>query len=135
MGTKDRHWHASLSVQQYRRQDAENPDVGWGGRTPVFAGNPHPIGRGLIGGIGGQIKNGDDDRTELGYFYYGPGEDLKSGLDEVEVGIGDERGIEAFYSLAVAPRLRVRADLDWIDPATRNSEDTIIGAARTQIRF
>lgn len=138
--TKDGYWYASMSMQQYLRQDPANPEVGWGvfGQVSVSDGNPNPINWSLIGGIGGRgglVGNRDDDTWGVGYFYYGLSEDLKSGLDEVGLGLDDEQGLEAFYNLAVTPWLRVTADVQWIDPATPNADDAVIAALRTQIRF
>ena len=62
-------------------------------------------------------------------------DDLKDGLDELGLGLEDEHGVEAFYNLALAPWLRVTADVQWIDPATPGSENAVIGALRTQIKF
>lgn len=38
-------------------------------------------------------------------------------------------------NFAVAPWLRLTADLQWIDPATPDPQDALIGAIRTQIKF
>jgi hypothetical protein len=71
----------------------------------------------------------------IGYFHYGFRNDLKDGLEELDTGLNDESGIEAFYNLALAPWMRVSADLQWIDPATPDRENAVIGAVRTQIKF
>jgi porin len=138
--TKEGYWYASMSMQQYLGQDPVNPEVGWGvfGQVSVSDGNPNPIAWSVIAGIGGRggpFKGRDDDAWGVGYFHYGLSEDLKSGLDEVRLGLDDEQGIEAFYNLAVTPWLRVTADVQWIDPATPNAEDAFIAALRTQISF
>jgi porin len=138
--TKDGYWYASMSMQQYLRQDPANPEVGWGvfGQVSVSDGNPNPINWSVIAGIGGRgglIRDRDDDTWGVGYFYYGLSEDLKSGLDEVGMGLDDEQGLEAFYNLAVTPWMRVTAGVQWIDPATPDADDAIIAALRTQIRF
>lgn len=51
------------------------------------------------------------------------------------MGLDDVSGIEAHYNLALAPWLRVSANVQWIDPATPGSENTVIGALRTQTKF
>ncbi len=60
---------------------------------------------------------------------------MKDGLAELGVGLNDESGLEAFYNLALAPWLRVSADLQWIDTGTPDKENAVIGALRTQIKF
>ena len=85
------------------------------------------------GGTGGFYS--ELDRWGIAYFHYEMSSDLKDGLDELGLGLEDESGIEAFYNLALVSWLRVSADLQWIDPATPGSEDALIGALRTQIKF
>ena len=53
---------------------------------------------------------------------------MKDGLAELGVGLNDESGLEAFYNLALAPWLRVSADLQWIDTGTPDKENAVIGA-------
>ena len=136
---KDGYWYGSISAQQYLWQDADNPGVGWGvfGQLALSDGNPNPFSWSVLAGIGGTggLPGRDLDRWGIGYFHYGFSTDLKQGLEELNIGINDESGIEAFYNLALAPWLRVSADLQWIDPATPDKENAVIGALRTQIKF
>lgn len=137
---KEGYWYASVSAQQYLWQDPENPAVGWGlfGQASLSDGNPNPFSWSVYGGIGGTgvpLEGRDLDRWGIAYFHYGFSEELKDGLDELGLGLEDESGIEAYYNLALAPWLRVSANVQWIDPATPGSENSVIGALRTQIKF
>ena len=136
---KDGYWYASVSAQQYLWQDAENPAVGWGvfAQAAISDGNPNPFAWSLFGGIGGTggITGRDLDRWGIGYFHHSFSDELKDGLAELGVGLNDESGLEAFYNLALAPWLRVSADLQWIDTGTPDKENAVIGALRTQIKF
>jgi porin len=136
---KDGYWYASVNAQQYLWQDADNPAVGWGlfAQAAISDGNPNPFSWSVFGGIGGTggIPGRDLDRWGIGYFHHRLSNDLKDGLEELKIRLNDESGLEAFYNLALAPWLRVSADLQWIDPATPDKENAVIGALRTQIKF
>jgi porin len=136
---KDGYWYGSVSAQQYLWQDPDNPAVGWGlfGQAAISDGNPNPFSWSVFGGIGGTggIPGRDLDRWGIGFFHYGFSDELKDGLAALNIGLDNESGVEAFYNLALAPWLRVSADLQWIDPATPDKENAVIGALRTQIKF
>jgi porin len=138
--TKDGYLYGSVSLQQYLWQDATNLAVGWGvfGQASISDGNPNPLYWTVMGGVGGTgvaWLDRDLDSWGVGYFYYGLSDHLKTGLDAIGLGIQNEQAIEAYYNLAVAPWLRVTADLQWIDPATPGRDDAVLAALRTQIKF
>jgi porin len=135
---KDNYLFGSLAAQQYLWQNPDNPEVGWGlfGLISISDGNPNPIAWSALAGIGGTGGfYSEIDRWGIAYFHYEMSSELKDGLVDIGVGLEDESGIEAYYNLALAPWLRVSADLQWIDPATPGSENALIGALRTQIKF
>jgi porin len=135
---KDGYLFGSIAAQQYLWQDPDNPQVGWGvfGLFGLSDGNPNPIAWSALAGLGGTGGfYSEFDRWGIAYFHYEMSGDLKDGLEEVGLGLEDESGIEAYYNLALAPWLRVSADVQWIDPATPSSENAVIGALRTQIKF
>jgi porin len=135
---KDGYLFGSIAAQQYLWQDPDNPQVGWGvfWQFGLSDGNPNPIAWSALAGLGGTGGFYSElDRWGIAYFHYEMSGDLKDGLDEVGLGLEDESGIEAYYNLALAPWLLVSADVQWIDPATPGSENAVIGALRTQIKF
>ena len=135
---KENYLYGSISAQQYLWQSPDNPQVGWGvyGQFGLSDGNPNPIAWSALAGVGGTGGFYSDlDRWGIAYFHYEMSSELKDGLVAIGVGLEDESGIEAYYNLALAPWLRVSADLQWINPATPGREDAVLGAIRTQIRF
>jgi porin len=57
------------------------------------------------------------------------------GLNTLDPGTyRNERGLEAYYNLAVTPWLRVSGDIQWLQPFS-SRENAVVAAVRTQIRF
>ena len=75
------------------------------------------------------------DKWGVAYFYYGISPDLINGLSSLGINRRDERGVEAFYNLAVTPWLRLTADLQWIIPFNATKEDILAAGLRLQTRF
>ena len=53
------------------------------------------------------IASRRDDTFGISYFHYGFSDDLKDSLDVLNYTLDDERGIEAFYNIAVTPWLNI----------------------------
>ena len=75
------------------------------------------------------------DKWGIGYFRYGLSDDLKDGLDELDIEIQDEQGIEAFYNFFVTPWFQVTGDIQWIDPFRTGASDELIGILRVRTVF
>jgi porin len=138
--TKEGYWYASVSAQQYLWQTEANPAVGWGvfGQLSFSDGNPNPLAWSAIAGVGGTggfFEGRDRDKWGIAYFHYGLSDDLKDGLEALNIELGDERGVEAYYNVAVAPWWRVTADVQWIDSATARRENALVASIRNQIKF
>jgi Carbohydrate-selective porin, OprB family len=58
-----------------------------------------------------------------------------AGDTALEVNRRSERGVEAFYNLAITPWLRLSADLQVIDPWNPTKSRATYGALRLQIKF
>jgi hypothetical protein len=56
------------------------------------------------------------DYFGVGYFFYNFSNELQDAVARLG-DFDDEQGIEAFYTLAVTPWLRLTADLQWVNPA------------------
>lgn len=136
---KQGYWYFSTSMQQYLFQDPENPAVGWGlfADAGISDGNPNPVAWHFLGGIGGTgtLPGRPLDRWGVGYFMYGFSEDLKRNLDVLGIGLDDEKGLEAYYNLAITPWLRVTADVQWIDTGRPERDDAVIAGLRSQTKF
>jgi porin len=137
--TKQGYYYGSLSFQQYLAVDPSNPKAGWG----VFAdvglsdGNPNAIRWHLIAGVGGTpLWPGRElDRWGVAYFQYGFSPDMQRNLNLAGFPLRDEKGVEAYYNLALTPWLRVSANIQWIAPHRGDRPDATIASLRTQVRF
>jgi porin len=137
--TKDGYWFLSASMQQNLFQSPGNPSQGWGifAQANLSDGNPNPIEWGALVGLGGTsfVPGRESDRWGVGYFHYGLSSELLDGLKALNIELRDERGLEAFYNLAITPWFRVTADVQWINPFRPDRDDAVIAALRTQTKF
>lgn len=133
----DGYWFASYSFQQYLVEDQSNPGRGWGlfGQVAVSDGNPNPFGWSGFIGLGGTGLSVErpDDRFGIAYFYQGFSENLKQSLEELNVDLKDESGIEAYYNMAVTPWLNVTADGQMIWPGDGDQTAYFLGL-RAQLK-
>ena len=136
---KKGYWYLAGSFQQYLYEDSARPGNGWGlfGYLSVADGNPNPIKWSGFVGLGGNspLAGRELDKWGVAYFYYGISPDLINGLSSLGINRRDERGVEAFYNLAVTPWLRLTADLQWIIPFNATKEDILAAGLRLQTRF
>lgn len=137
VGTIDGYWFASYSFQQYLVEDSSNPKRGWGlfGQVAISDGNPNPFGWSGFIGLGGTglFAERPDDDLGIAYFHQGFSEDLKQSLDEVNVELKDESGIEAYYNMAVTPWLNLTADGQVIWPGDGDETAYFLGL-RAQLK-
>lgn len=138
LGSVDGYWFASYSFQQYLFQDPDSPEQGWGlfGQFAISDGNPNPFGWSGLIGLGGTslFEERPNDRFGIAYFYQGFSEDLKQSLDELNVALKDESGIEAYYNVAVTPWLNVTADGQVIWPGDGDETAFFLGL-RAQLKI
>ncbi len=138
LGTQSDYWFFSYAFQQFLFQDEADPSRGWGifGQYGVSDGNPNPIEWSCLIGIGGNspLPGRSHDRFGIGYFRYSLSNDLVEGLRPV-IHMEDEQGIEAYYSYAVAPWLKITGDLQVIDPAFSDNDRSVFFGLRTQVKF
>lgn len=137
--TKEGYWYGSASAQQFLFQSATNPAVGWGlfGQVSISDGNPNPIRWSAIAGVGGAsfVAGRDLDRWGVAYFHYGLSDELVDGLSRLKIDLRDEKGLEAFYNLAVTPWFRVTPNVQLIRPFRPDRDDAVVMAIRTQTKF
>ncbi len=118
-----------------------NPSQGWGVflKGAISDGNPNYVQNSIIAGIGGTglFPNRERDSFGLGYFYYDLSDDLQDSLNDIAgpVSVGDEQGIEAYYSYAVTPWFYLTADLQYIQPPRSTTENAFIAGIRAKIQF
>lgn len=136
---KSNRWYAAYSFQQYLQQNPDNPREGWGvfGEVGISDANPNVIAWHAIAGIGGTsfVPGRSDDRFGIAYFRYGLSDKLRDGLEDFGIDLQDESGVEAYYNAALTPWFRLSADIQVIDPVSRNDMAVFVGVRGQLIVF
>jgi porin len=131
-------WSLTYTADQYIRENPGPPHTGWRlyWQAGVADASTNPIGWYFNVGIGGNSPFGARtlDRFGIGWAYTGFGDDFKALFDPL-VRIEDEQSVEAFYNLALAPWLRLTADLQVIWPFRARVETAIVPGARLELVF
>jgi len=105
-------------------------------RAAIADGNPNVIEASVIAGVAGHgmLRSRPHDSFSAGAFYY----KFSSVLQDTLVPLAefnDERGVEAWYSLAVAPWMKLTADAQIVSPARGRQPTSLILAVRGNIAF
>jgi porin len=105
-------------------------------KAAIADGNPNPIRGSFVGGIAGHaiVTGRPLDYFGVGYFFYNFSNELQDAVARLG-DFDDEQGIEAYYTLAVTPWLRLTADLQWVDPATGGNKSMWVGGLRARLAF
>jgi porin len=105
-------------------------------RGAIADGNPNVLEQSAIAGIAGHgmIPARPRDSFAIGAFYYKFSNVLQDTLSPV-ARFKDERGIEAWYSLAVAPWLKLTTDAQVISPARGKQPTFLLLAVRGNLAF
>jgi len=131
-------WYAAYSVQQYLWQDAASPERGWGffGQVAVSDGNPTFLDWSVLFGLAGSspIPGREHDRFGIGLFRYSLSDALVKAVRPV-LRLRDEQGIEAFYSFAVNPRMRLNLNVQHVRPTTAAARDATMWTVSTNVSF
>lgn len=137
-GTKSNSYNLAFAVSHLMIASPDKPGKGFGvyAKGAIADGNPNVIQRSLVGGFSGHqiVPSRPNDSFGIGYFYYNFSDALQDAI-EPNVQFEDEQGVELFYNLAVAPWLRISADVQWIDPATGANDTLWVGGLRAQVIF
>ncbi len=138
LGSRSGYWFFSYAFTQFLFQDAQDPSMGWGvfGQIGVSDGNPNPVNWSTYLGVGGNspIPSRRHDRFGVAYFRYSLSNDLVDGLRPA-VRLGDEQGIEAFYSFALTRWLLITGNAQLVNPAVADNDTAVFLGLRTQIKF
>jgi porin len=131
-------WNVAFQFTHNLQESAEQADANWGFyfKAAVADGNPNYVKASVIAGIGGRALffGRPQDSFGLGAFYYDLSDELQNSLDPL-ADFGDEAAIETFYSWSVTPWLHVGGDVQYVDPARRGEDASLIVAVRANIRF
>ncbi|TWI04658.1 porin [Luteimonas cucumeris] len=129
---------ARYQFQQFIWQDPDDPSRGVGvfGQLSYVDDNPLPGNWSMSLGITGdpRIASRPADRFGVAYFRTSMSEVLRDGVAPI-VNLGDEQGIEAFYSFAIGNNLVLTADAQVIDPADRSRSTAAFLGARARVTF
>ncbi len=137
-GTETNSWAVFYAFDQYLVTDHCDPKRGWGvfGNAGISDGNPNPIHWFVSAGVGGNspVSGRGADTFGVGYFYNGLSGDFKA-LVRPLVHLQDEHGAEVFYNIAVTPWCYLTADVQFVNPAVKAFDTSIIAGLRLKIVF
>jgi len=135
--TKQGYYYGSYSFQQFLWQDPDKPSRGWGlfGQFAASDGNPDPVAASVILGLGGSTPGRLDDRWGVAWFDYMFSSHLKTALAAIGEGLQDERGLEAYYDMAIADHIRFGPDAQVIWPGTPGKATAVFLGARARLVF
>lgn len=138
IGRRDGGWLLGFAFQQYLHQDPADPGRGWGifGELNVTDGNPNPMDWSANLGFAGTdlIPGRPDDKLGIGLFHLATSQTLKDELAPYYE-LGNESGIEMFYTLAVTPWLHVTGDLQYVNPAPSNVRNGVFVGIGSSVKF
>ncbi len=135
--TKQGYYYGSYAFQQFLWQDPDKPNRGWGlfGQFAASDSNPNPIGASVFLGLGGSTPGRVDDRWGVAWFDYMFSSHLKTGLAAIGEGLQDEKGLEAYYDIAIADHIRFGPDSQVIWPGTPGKATAIFLGTRARLVF
>lgn len=137
-GTRKGSYNIAFQFSHLLLQDTDNPRDGWKVflKVAIADGNPNFIQGSIHAGIGGKglFRNRPQDRFGLGFFYWNFSDALQSAVNPV-VSFGNEYGLEAYYSFAVAPWFYLTGDVQYVSPANRDFSEALFLGLRAGIRF
>jgi porin len=135
--TKQGYLYGAYTLQQFLWADPSNPGKGWGFFTQlsISDANPNPIGNVALFGLGGSTPGRADDRWGIAWCDYLFSRDLKEAVAVVGEKINDERVLEAYYDVAVAPHLRVGPDAQIVWPGASNDPTAVFLGLRARVAF
>ncbi|MFY9256207.1 MAG: carbohydrate porin [Fuerstiella sp.] len=139
IGRQTDSWSLYYNFDQFLYVDKHNPKRGWGlfGRAGIADEATNPIGWFLSGGIGGNsmIPGREDDTFGAGFYYLGTSSKLAPILTTALGGIGDGYGTELFYNIAVTKWFSLTGDAQFIQPARKSTDSSVLLGMRGVINF
>jgi porin len=131
-------WNLAFQFTHNLQESTGQASANWGFylKTAIADGNPNYVKASIIAGIGGRALffGRPQDSFGLGAYYYDLSDDLQDSLDPLAE-FGDEAAIEAYYSWALTPWLHVSGDIQFVDPARRGEDSSVVAGVRANIRF
>ena len=138
VSTKTGAWNINFEFKHNLEESRGQPNENWGFhfKVAIADGNPNYVKSSLVAGIGGKALffGRPQDSFGLGVFYYNLSNVLEASVRPIAK-IGDEAGIEAYYSWAVTPWLYFGPDIQYLNPARGRFKNALVVGLRMQIRI
>ena len=102
----------------------------------VADGNPNPLKNSLTLAVAGHglIGGRPHDSFGIGAYWYDFSDDLQDAAAPI-ADFDNELGVEAWYSLGLAPWFNLTADLQLDDPASGDRPTALVGGLRVNVNF
>jgi porin len=137
--TKEGSYSIGFQFSHLLHENPSNPRQGWGVflKGAISDGNPNYVQNSIIAGIGGTglFRGRELDGFGVGYYYYDLTDDLQDALNSTGEDVGDEQGVELYYSCVVTPWLYITGDLQYIEPPRKERENAVISGLRVVIKL
>jgi porin len=113
------------------------PGVGLFYRAAYCPEDRNPWNWNVSGGLGarGIIPGRPYDRMGIGAYAMFASDDFKDDSPILDALLRDEYGVEAYYNFAITPWLQLTADVQWISPGIKPSDDGWVLGSRLNTRF
>ncbi len=136
-------WATYYNFDQCLWMDSSNSNVQVGvfGMFGLSDGNPNSVRWNATLGIGasGLIPHREYDTCGMAYFHIGLSDNFKELLSGPTAPPGlaqrDEQGVELYYNIAITRWCHLTADLQAVQPSTRDLETTLVAGTRLKIDF
>jgi porin len=128
-------WTLLWNVEQRLLVDEDDPDRGLGLyiQTGLGDGNPNPVRYFVSAALCGNSPLPGRDGDILGVGFYDLG--LSSQFKSLVPGVRDERGVEFFYNLRIAPGCHLTPDLQVLHPGLAPVDTALLFGVRLKLDF
>jgi porin len=136
-GTRKGSYNVALQFGHDLAGSTKGPShVGVYAKAAIADGNPNPIEAAFVGGFAGHglFAGRTRDRWGLGFYYYDFSDTLQSVAAPL-VRFDDEKGVEAWYALALGGNADVSFNAQVIDPASGANDVALVLGARLGLHF
>ena len=132
-------WCLYWNFDQYLFVDAADETRGWGpfGRAGVADENTSPVDLFLSFGVGGNVPSArrGADTFGIGWYYASTSSQIGPLITSQFGPIGDGQGVECFYNYEFTPAIRITPDMQYVVPALRAAEPSLIVGMRALVSF
>lgn len=132
-------WALFWNFDQYLVLDADDERRGWGafGRAGLADVETNPMSWFLSFGLGGNVPSvtRSADTFGVGWYYAAASDEIGTLITNQFGPIGSGQGIECYYNYQWTPAIRLTPDLQYIIPALKDVEPSLILGLRCQLIF